>query len=291
MTPGIIEQHCPLSPLMGAFFFLIIICYNKSMDEIDILKKAGLSETQAEVYNCLLKNGAMTPTEISKKTGQSRENCYMVAKKLVELSLIEQTNDKKSTYRVLNPTNLEVLAEKRRKITAKNEKAVKDNISLLLDIFYANNEMPGARTLEGIDGIKEVYNDVLRVKKDVYLLRTTADSVLGKDEISESFLKKYRDQLPILGIHTYALTPVTKEAIKYAKTGRDDAILFHRTWMPEEDYTSPMALQIYGNKVALIAFGDTQMATLITSPVIAEAMRQILKIMIKFYQKDFAQEY
>ena len=45
-------------------------------------KKAGLSETQAEVYDCLLKNGAMTPMEISKKTGQSRENYYMVAKKL-----------------------------------------------------------------------------------------------------------------------------------------------------------------------------------------------------------------
>ena len=115
--------------------------------------------------------------------------------------------------------------------------------------------------------------------------------MLGKDEQSESFLKKYRDQLPILGINTYALTPVTKEAIKYAKTGRDKAILFHRTWMPEDDYNSPMAIQIYGDKVALIVFGETQMATIITSPVIAESMRQILKIMMKFYQKNFKQEY
>lgn len=258
---------------------------------MDILKKAGLNEAQVTIYNCLLKNGAMTPTELASKTKQSRENCYMVSKRLMELGLIEQTNDKKAKYRALNPSSLEILVEKRRKIMAKNEKYVKDNLSTLLDIFYANNEMPGARTIEGIEGIKEVYEDALRVKKDVYLLRTKADSILGKDEKTDSFLKYYRDRLPVLGIHTYALTPVTKEAIRYAKTGRDEAILFHRTWMPEEDYTSPMALQIYGNKVALISFGETQMATIITSPVIAEAMRQILKIMMNYYQKSFKQEY
>ncbi len=261
------------------------------MEEVDVLKKAGLTEAQADVYYCLLNYGAMTPTELAAETGQSRENCYAVTKRLVELGLIEQTKDKKAKYRLLNPSALEILAEKRRKVMAKNEKFVKDNLSSLLDIFYANNEMPGARTIEGIEGVKEVYNDALRVKKDVYLLRTTADVVLGKDEEADSFLKKYRDQLPILGIHTYALTPVTKEAIKYAKTGRDEAILFHRTWMPEGDYTSPVAIHIYGDKVALISFGETQMATIITSPVIAEAMKQILKLLMNFYQKNFKQDY
>lgn len=257
---------------------------------MDVLKKAGLSEAQASVYNCLLKNGAMTPAELAKNTGQSRENCYMIAKKLVELDLIEQTNDKKSTYRVLNPTNLEILAEKRRKIVAKNEKFVKDNLSSLLDIFYANNEMPGARTLEGLDGVKEVYLDNLRVKKDLYFLRTRADEILGHDDI-ESFMHNYRDQRALLGIHTYGLTPVDKHAIQNFKHGRDTAILFHRTWMPEEDYTAPVEIQVYGNKVALISFGGTQMATIITSPVIAEAMRQILKILMKYYKENFQQEY
>lgn len=261
------------------------------MEEIDILKRAGLNEAQAKLYDCLLKNGALSPTELATKTGQSRENCYAIAKKLIELGVIEQTDDKKTKYQVLNPSALEVLAEKRRKVVAKNEKLVKENLSSLLDIFYANNEMPGARTLEGIEGIKEVYMDVLRVKKDVYLLRTKADDVMGSDKDSESFLKKYRDQLPLLGIHTYALTPVTKEAISYAKTGRDEAILFHRTWMDEEDYTAPVAIQVYGDKAALISFGETQMATIITSPIIAEAIRQMLKIMMKHYQKNFKQEY
>ena len=260
------------------------------MEEIDILKKAGLSEAQAVVYDCLLQNGALTPTELADYTKQSRENCYAIAKRLVELGLIEETDDKKKKYRVLNPSTIETLVEKRRKVMVKNEKYVKENLSALIDIFYANNEMPGARTLEGIDGIKETHNDVLRTRKDVYLLRTRADDVLGNDVDADSFLKYYREQLPILGINTYALTPVTKTGLRNAKTGRDQALLFHRTWMPEEDYTSPMEIMVYGDKVAMIAFGETQMATIITSPIIAEAMRQILKIMINHYKKNFPQD-
>ena len=261
------------------------------MEDLDILKKAGLSEAQAVVYNCLLQNGALTPTELADYTKQSRENCYAVAKRLVELGIIEETEDKKKKYRVLNPSALETLVEKRRKVMVKNEKFVKENLSSLLDIFYANNEMPGARTLEGLEGIKEAHNDVLRTRKDVYLLRTRADIVLGDDKETEPYLRYYRDQLPILGINTYALTPVSKEGIQNAKTGRDKAVLFHRTWMPEEDYTSPMEIMVYGDKVALIAFGETQMATIVTSPIIAEAMRQILKIMTKFYKKYYPQEH
>ncbi len=262
------------------------------MEEIEIIKKAGLSEAQAAVYVCLLKNGVMTPSELAERTRQSRENCYAIAKRLVELGLIEQTDAKKVSYKVLNPSALETLVEKRRKIMAKNEKLVKDNISSLLDIFYANSEMPGARTLEGIEGIKEVYKDNLRVKKDLYFVRTRADNtVLGHDADIDSFMHDYREQRPLLGIHTYGLTPVTENAIKNAKTGRDDAINFHRVWMPETDYTAPVEIQVYGDKVALIAFGETQMATIITSPVIAEAMRQVLKIMMKFYKEQYPQEH
>lgn len=260
------------------------------MEATDILKKAGLNEAQSAIYLSLLENGAMSPTELAKKTGQSRENCYAITKKLLDLNLIEQTKAKKASFRALNPSSLEILAEKRRKAIAKNEKFVKENLTTLLDIFYANNEMPGSRTLEGIEGVKEVFRDNLRTKKDVYFIRTTADKVLSGEKAG-NFLHNYRDQLPLQGIHTYALTPVNKEAVKKVKTGRDEAINLHRTWMPEGDYTAPVEIQAYGDKVAMIAFGETEMATIITSPVIAEAMRQILKLMMNFYQKNYPQEY
>lgn len=251
------------------------------MDEMEVLKKAGLSESQAKVYYVLLSNGELTPAEISEKCDETRENCYSIVKKLDEMGLIEKTEAKKATYRVLNPSNLEILAERRRRIVQKNEKFLKDNMSSLLDIFYANNEMPGARTLEGIDGIKEVYRDTLRVGKDIYLLRTRADLDLNKD----GFLDDYRKKRGRLGITTYALCPDSPEGRKNMLSGQDVSYRFNRTIM-DNQYSAPVEIDIYGNKVALISFGETQMATIITSPTIAEAMRQITKILINFYKKE-----
>lgn len=260
--------------------------YKSKMEEIDILKKAGLNDGQAKVYCSLLSSGSLTPVQISKETGETRENCYLICKKLVDMGLIQRTDAKKVTYAALNPSNLEILAEKRRKIVQKNEKILKDNMSSLLNIFYANNELPGSRTYEGIEGIKEVYLDALRVKKDVYLLRTKADGVLGGDYMMDSFLRKYRDQLPILGIHTYALTPFTK---RYSRE-RDEEINFHRVWMEDGMYDAPVAIHVYGEKVAFVAFGEQLMATVITSPLISEAVRQMIKMMMEYCKLTIPQE-
>jgi hypothetical protein len=88
----------------------------------------------------------------------------------------------------LNPSNLEVLAEKRRKVVQRNELQLKQGMDRLMSLFYMNNEMPGARTLQGLEGIKEAYNDALRCKKDVYLIR---DRIMDQDDIQVMEIKDY----------------------------------------------------------------------------------------------------
>ena len=61
--------------------------------------------------------------------------------------------------------------------------------------------------------------------------------------------------------------------------------------MPKEDYDAPAEIWAYGDKVAFCTYGETQISTIITSPAIAEAVRQILKIMMNFYKKSFSQEH
>ena len=59
---------------------------------------------------------------------------------------------------------------------------------------------------------------------------------------------------------------------------------YHRTPLPDNTYTAPVEIDVYGDKVALIAFGETQMATIITSPPIAESLRQVLRIIISAHK-------
>ncbi len=250
---------------------------------IAILHKAGLTDSQARGYMALVESGALTPVDLADKTGESRTNGYMICEKLEKLGLAtkkESTDQrKKLLYAPTHPSALEALAEKRRKVVIRNEQEVKQGILPLIDLFYVSNELPGTRTLQGIDGIKEVYDDTLRAHKDIYLIRSSADVAdLGRD-----YLDNYRRKRAQSGINTYALTPMTELALQHLKSGEDEAMLFHRTFLPEGFYTAPVEIDIYGNKVALIAFGETQMATIVDSHPIAEAFRQLCKLIIHSY--------
>lgn len=245
--------------------------------ELNILMKAGLTESQAKGYLALIENGDLSPAGLAKITGETRTNAYAIADKLVGYGLAIKKDGQKAIYTANHPSALEALAERRRKLLVKNEQDVKQGLSPLIDLFYAHNELPGTRTLQGIDGIKEVHDDILSTQKNTYLIRSVADSVvLGSD-----YFHDYRIKRAKLGIKTYALTPVTEHALKRSRSGEDEINLFHRVFLPGEAYTAPVDINVYGDKVAFISFGETQMATIINSPTIAKAMRQIMILLRK----------
>ena len=240
-----------------------------------ILRKAGLTESQAKGYLALIQHGTLSPTELADKTGESRTNGYMICDKLVALGLATKKEGPKALYSPAHPSALEALAERRRKAIQRAETEVKQGIDPLINMFYAATEMPGARTVQGIEGIKEVYADTLKTKQDIYFLRTTSDEV----DLGLEYLNTYRKKRAELGIHTYALTPATATAQQRIRSNEDANMLFHRTLLPINTYTAPVEIDIYGNKVAFISFGETQMATIIDSPVIAESMRQLMQLL------------
>lgn len=240
-----------------------------------IIRKAGLTESQAKGYVALIENGSLTPAELATKTNETRTNAYAVADKLIQLGLATKKDGKPAKYTAMHPSSLEALAEKRRKAVIQNEQAVKGSLAPLIDLFYANTEMPGTQTFQGIEGIKSVYTDTLKTGQDIYLVRTVADV----PDLGLEYLNTYRAARAAANIHTYALTPDTKTGRYNAESGEDKAMLFHRTFFPNDTYDAPVEIDIYGNKVALIAFSETQIATVITSPLIAEAMRQLLRLL------------
>ena len=266
----------------------IFMCYTEYiMDDqqpsfdTTILRKAGLTESQAKGYLALIEHGSLSPGELAEKTNETRTNGYMICEKLEKLGLATKKDGKKAVYTPNHPSALETLAEKRRKVIQKAEQDVKNNINPLIDMFYAASELPGARTLNGIEGIKEIYLDTLRVKQDIYLLRTTSDEV----DLGVEYLNTYRRERAKLGINTYGLTPSTKSAIERLDGDEDKRMLFHRTLLPPNSYTAPVEIDIYGSKSAFISFGDTQMAIVVDSPPMAEAMRQIMQLLIVQFEK------
>ena len=267
----------------------IFMCYTEYiMDDqqpsfdTTILRKAGLTESQAKGYLALIEHGALTPAELAEKTGETRTNGYMICEKLEQLGLATKKDGRKAVYAPNHPSALEALAEKRRKILVRNEQEVKGGLSPLIDLFYQHTELPGTRTLQGIDGIKTLYEEILLEKEPVYLIRTRADNTnLGFD-----YIDTYRRKRAKLGIPTHALTPFTPRA--YENSAGDEKLLFQRRWFIPNQYTAPVEVQIFGTKVALIAYGGDQMVTIIQSPPVAEAMRQLFGLLVQFLPSNEA---
>ncbi len=59
----------------------------------------------------------------------------------------------------------------------------------------------------------------------------------------------------------------------------DKLMRLHRTWMQAEDYDEPVEWVGYGDKVAIMSFGQEMMGLIIESPQIARAFRKIYKLL------------
>lgn len=74
-----------------------------------ILRKAGLTESQAKGYLALIEHGQLTPVQLAEHTGESRTNGYQVCEKLVSLGLATKKRAQKpstprSPQRPRNPS-------------------------------------------------------------------------------------------------------------------------------------------------------------------------------------------
>ncbi len=239
----------------------------------ELLAQLGLSPSQAKAYVALIEKGEQTPPVLAKHIHESRSNTYMILDRLAELGLCKKIEDAKQLrYSANNPVALEALAESRRKDVAALENSVKQSMPVLLSYYYSFTERPGIRLVEGQEGLKEIYRDTLRAKEPIYLVRTPAETeYLGQD-----FIQKYISKRQSLKIPITALTPDVPSAIHDKEVDKQN--LFTRTWMSPSDYTAPVEISVYGNKVAFSAFGNETMGVIIDNPSIAEAMRQLFEL-------------
>lgn len=239
---------------------------------LDIIRKAGLTESQAKGYLALIEHGTLTPTELADHTSESRTNAYMICEKLEKLGLATKTDAKKSTYKPSHPSALETLAEKRRKIVQRDEKAVKDGLSELLNYYYERAEMPGARYLEGRDGQVKVYEDIIAQKQPMYLIRTPNEKkFFGKEILKDFIAKRLKHRINVV-----ALTPFLDDS--NTDPTKDAAHLLDRQFMPADSYTAPVEIDIYGSHTSFISYGEELTGVIIDNPHIADAMRQVFHL-------------
>jgi LmbE family N-acetylglucosaminyl deacetylase/predicted transcriptional regulator len=242
----------------------------------ELLVRMGLTSAQANTYLELVKAGSLTPPQLAKRIAESRTTAYMALSRLEEVGLaMKQAGAKKQTYEPASPSALEKFLAGRQRELAETERAYREAMPNLLSYYYTYRGKPGVRFFEGGDGLEKLYEDILRTREEVDVVRTTADQeYFGDGRDPETMLGRYLNQRSKLGIRSQLLAPALPGPMEWAKAN-DVRLKRKVTWHPPKAYTAPVEVNVYGKKVSFISFGDETVGTIIESPQIAEAMREL----------------
>jgi sugar-specific transcriptional regulator TrmB len=244
------------------------------------LTQAGLYLEQAQIYELLLKNGPQKAGKIAKNTGITRSLVYRILEELIKMKLVKKDakSAKVAIFSPNHPMELQNLAEKKERQAKNAQMALESILPLLSSEFNLMTGKPNIQFFEGFEGLKKIYDDILKTNQDFLLIRAGEEPIFLTEVVPKlinTFIKKRVQQ----NIHVQSITPMDK--ITQERKEKDKALLAQRTLVDKEDYTAPVEINIYGNKVAFLSYAKELIGFIIESPQIAQSLKELFLLIKK----------
>lgn len=241
------------------------------------LAATGLNETDTKIYVKLLEKKFWKPSELANSVNENRTTVYKVLNKLIENKLVTKDESGKTLkYSASNPTRLLEISNEKKREQENSANLLNTSVQMLLSEYVKNNEQPGVRYFQGIEGIEQIFADQVKDKQPIYFqLSSQAIDYYGFDKMHD-----LRMMAVNAGIPRYSIVADNHKATKnYIET--DKQYLLTRTWLKKEDYTAPMEWGVYGNKLYILTFGKDAMGLIINSEAVAEGFMQVFNLLVK----------
>ena len=201
--------------------------------------------------------------------GENRTTVYSALEKLGKLGIINQKDKGKiAAYVPAHPSVLESIAEKRLRGAARQARNLEANLPSLINFYNEHQNEPGVKTFYGKEGVQMIWDKVIAAKAPYYFVRSQHDELADRES-----LEKFKKNRVEAGIESEDITP--SEFTSNTNKEMYEKFLLTRTLLPPEEYNSPVEIDIFGDNVAFINYSKNGMSTLIESPEIADAMRQM----------------
>ena len=237
----------------------------------DLFHSLGLTKNETKVYISLLELGNAQVSEITENSGIHRRNVYDSISRLIEKGLASFViaNNKK-VFSPVNPKRfLELIDEKEYELEDLRKKF--NSVIPELELMKKLKESHEVRFFKGIEGLKSVFEDILRTKEDYV-------GYGPKDELKD-ILKHYYKHVIERRVNAKIRTRFIcgEESRDYKKPNPYSQIRY----IPQE-YSSKAALRIYGNKVAIMLLSKEEpLAIVIKNKSIADGYRKYFEVMWK----------
>jgi len=231
---------------------------------IETLESLGLTEAESKVYLALLELGSSQAGKITSKTGIHRRTVYDSIERLIEkglVSFITQNNIK--YFEAVKPQQLmEILKEKQ-----ENLKQILPQLDLL---HKSSKEKQETTFFRGKLGLKSVFNHQIEVGKEISVFGGS----INAPNILKAYFPHYDKERVKKNIHVKIVFDESARNNSYIKSIPKSEIRF----IPKE-YSSPAAINVYGDNVAIILWSEEPIAILIKNKEIAVGYRNYFNLL------------
>lgn len=234
----------------------------KSLEEI------GIEEKPARVYLATLELGGDVASAIAHKASVERVNTYYILEQLVKEGLVYTgEKDKKRVYVAHSPKKLITAQEAKLKQLA-------NFIPELLSIEGSNKIKPKIKFYEGVDGIKQIWEETLNLPRGTETLAYSSPDLIHQtlgDEWVEDYLKRRAEK----GITQRAIIKYSDSAVEHQKNDKNEA---RKTILvPEKNFPFQNQVGVYGDMLVIISYKDL-IGVIIESRYVVDTQRAIFEL-------------
>lgn len=235
----------------------------------ELLEQFGLSDKESALYLALLELGQADVAAIAAKANVKRPTAYVLLDALRDKGFVSLQDGTSRQYQAEDPRKL--LAYEKTKVS-QLEKALPG----MLGLASQSELKPGTRFFSGKEGIKAVYEETLLQPAGSEILAIgNAEAV---EQGIEGFQNWYIKRRAESGISLRGLIPATPEGLKVA--ARNAQELRETRLLEPGDFTEPVEVNIYGNKVSAVSFVENELiGVIIESKVLANVHRQLFELL------------
>ena len=224
------------------------------------LRTAGLTRNEEKVYLALLDYGSCLAGMISRRTGLHRRTVYDTTEMLIKKGLAGYIlRNNRRLFQASDPQKiLENLREKQDFLTP--------IIHSLGEKYLKTREKEETNFYKGKEGLKTIFEDQLK-NNEIFILGASSNAY----EILQFYFHWYDKKRKQKKIKVRVIAQETT-------FGRIP--LSEIRYLPEK-YTSPMAVNIYGDKTAIILWAKEPIAIVINHPEITRGYKNYFELLWK----------
>jgi sugar-specific transcriptional regulator TrmB len=230
------------------------------------LQRIGLTKNEVKIYLTILKAGPILAGEITNRSGIHRRNVYDSIERLKEKKLVGFViKDNKKYFQINHPNKFLDLLEEKKSNIKNQEDVIKSLLPQLISLKNVSEVKNRITVFEGKKGLITILEDVIQTGQENCVLVTTK-----VPNYLQAYLKKFHKKR--IKVKVFDKIILNNQELKRAQALNKMPHTESRVLSKTHD--SPLALNIYDNKIGLLIFSEQPIGILIEDKQVASSFRK-----------------